>query len=77
MTSLFRTGNAGSVQGVKTPPTVVKGRKLLILRRILDLFSAWDREQKDRDIERLLASSGGRFTDALERRILEREMAQD
>jgi hypothetical protein len=63
MTSIFRTGNVRSV------------RKLPILRRILYFFSA--QKQKDREIERLLASSGGRFTDALERRIMEREMAQD
>jgi hypothetical protein len=75
MTSLFRTGNVRPVQGVKTPPTAVKGRRLLILRRILYFFSA--QKQKDREIERLLASSGGRFTDALERRIMEREMAED
>jgi hypothetical protein len=55
----------------------VQGRKALILRRILDFLSAWDQKQKDREIERLLARSGGRFTDALERRILQREMTSD
>jgi hypothetical protein len=48
-------------------------RKAAILRRILNYLSAWDQKEKDRAIERLIARSGGRFTDALERRIMERE----
>jgi hypothetical protein len=64
-------------QSVKTPSTTVRGRKALILHRILDFLSAWDQKQKDWEIERLLARSGGRFTDALERRILQREMTSD
>lgn len=47
-------------------------RKTPILRRILNFLSAWDQKQKDREIERLLASSGGRFSDEIERRIIER-----
>jgi len=39
------------------------------LRRILNFLSAWDRKQRDREIARLIARSGGRFTDELERRI--------
>ena len=48
-------------------------RKAAILRRILNFLSTWDQKQKDREIERLLASSGGRFCDEIERRIIERE----
>jgi hypothetical protein len=59
------------------PSTAAAGRKTLILRRILNFISAWDQKQKDREIERLLARSGGRFTDALERRIMQRAMASD
>jgi hypothetical protein len=49
----------------------------LILRRVLKFLSAWDQRQKDREIERLIASSGGRITDELERRIVERLVASD
>jgi hypothetical protein len=45
-----------------------------ILRRSLNRISAWDRSQKDPEIGRLIASSGGRLTDDLERRIMERAM---
>ena len=76
MTSIC-TGDIRPFQGVKTHSTTVKGRKTLNLRRILDFLSAWDQKQKDREIGRLLARSGGRFTDELERRILQREMASD
>lgn len=44
-------------------------RKTAILRRIVDFVSAWDRQQRDRETARLIARSGGRFTDELERRI--------
>ena len=52
-------------------------RKIPILRRILNFLSAWDQKQKDREIERLIARSGGRFTDELERRITRGEIASD
>ena len=44
-------------------------RKTPILSRILDFVSAWDRKQRDGETARLIARSGGRFTDELERRI--------
>jgi hypothetical protein len=44
-------------------------RKTAILSRILNFVSAWDRKQRDRETARLIARSGGRFTDELERRI--------
>jgi transposase len=44
-------------------------RKTPILRRILNFLSAWDRKQRDRETARLIARSGGCFTDELERRI--------
>ena len=52
-------------------------RKSPSLRRILNFLSAWDQKQKDWEIERLIARSGGRFTDELERRIMQREKASD
>jgi hypothetical protein len=52
-------------------------RKAPILRRILNFLSTWDQKQKDREIERLLASSGDRFCDEIERRITEHVRAGD
>src|SRR5262245_62134697 len=43
-------------------------RKTPILRCILSSLSALDQKQKDREIERMIASLGGRITDELERR---------
>ena len=77
MTTMLRTDDTRPLRGVKMPSTAAAGRKTLILRRILNFISAWDQKQKDREIERLLARSGGRFTDALERRIMQRAMASD
>jgi len=45
---------------VRMPPT---------FHRILNFLSAWDRKQRDREIARQIARSGGRFTDEFERRI--------
>jgi hypothetical protein len=52
-------------------------RKISILRRILNFLSAWDQKQKDREIERLIARSGSRFTDELERRITQGKITSD
>jgi hypothetical protein len=52
-------------------------RKTPILRRILNFLSEWDQKQKDREIGRLIARSGGRFTDDLERRIMQATIASD
>jgi hypothetical protein len=52
-------------------------RKTPILRRILNSLSARDQKQKDREIERMIARSGGRFTDELERRIMQGEIGSD
>lgn len=76
MTSMLRTGDGRCLQRAK-PSTTVKGGVTAIFRRILDSLSAWDQKQKVREIERLLARSGGRFTDSLERRIMQRATASD
>jgi len=52
-------------------------RKIPILRCILNFLYAWDQKQRDREIGRLIARSGGRFTDELERRIMQGELASD
>jgi hypothetical protein len=57
------------VMGKHLPAEDNSVRKTAILRRIINFLSAWDRKQRDRGTARLIARSGGRFTDELERRI--------
>jgi hypothetical protein len=59
------------VAGKHLPAEDNSVRKTSILRRILSFASASKRKQRDREIARLIARSGGRFTDELERHISE------
>jgi hypothetical protein len=59
------------VAGKHLPAEDNSVRKTSILRRILNFASASNRKQRDREIARLIARSGGRFTDELERHISE------
>ncbi len=59
------------VAGKHLPAEDNSMRKTSILRRILNFASASNRKQRDREIARLIARSGGRFTDELERHISE------
>ena len=59
------------VAGRRLPAEDNSVRKASILRRILNFASASNRKQRDREIGRVFARSGGRFTDELERRISE------
>jgi hypothetical protein len=77
MISIVPTGDVQPFRAAKAASLTPKSRKTLILRRILDSLSAWDQKQKDREIGRLLARSGGRFTDSLERRVMQCVMASD
>jgi hypothetical protein len=74
---MLHIGDIRIHRGAKTASRTVNRRKTSILRRILNRLSAWDQKQKEREIGHLLARSGGRFTDALERRIMQREMGSD
>jgi hypothetical protein len=47
-------------------------RKPGILARIADAILGWRQREEDREIGRFLAGSGGRLTDDLERRMMER-----
>jgi hypothetical protein len=58
------------VAGKHLPADDNSVRKLSILRRILNFASASNR-RRDREIGRLIARSGGRLTDELERHISE------
>jgi hypothetical protein len=77
MATMLRTDDTRPLRGANMPSTAAAGRKTAILRRIVNFLSTWDQKQKDREIERLLARSGGRFTDELERRMMQRAMASD
>jgi hypothetical protein len=76
-TPLLRPGDIRPFRYVKRPSVAVNGRTILILRRILGFLSEWDQKQKEREIGHMIARSGGRLTDELERRIVERVMATD
>jgi hypothetical protein len=43
-----------------------------IIRRLFGWIASWDRSRADREVGRLLARTGERFTDDLERRMMER-----
>ena len=54
------------------------GAKLRRLaRRLTDALDAQRRREVDREISRLLAQSGGRLTDSLEREIMRKVFASD
>ena len=54
------------------------GAKLRRLaRRLTDALEAQHRREVDREIARLLARSGGRLTDSLEREIMQKVLASD
>ena len=54
------------------------GAKLARLaRRLTDALAAQRRREVDREIARLLAQSGGRLTDSLEREIMQKVFASD
>jgi hypothetical protein len=48
-----------------------------ILRRTIHAFSAWNQSQADQEMGRLLTRSGGRLTDDIERRAMERAMSSN
>jgi hypothetical protein len=65
--------------GDRTPP-VAKGvgSKLKgLARRLTSALEAQRRSEVDREIGRLLAQSGGRLTDSLEREIMQKVFASD
>ena len=54
------------------------GAKLARLaRRLTDALAAQRQREVDREIARLLARSGGRLTDSMEREIMEKALASD
>jgi len=64
--------------GDRSPPVANGvGAKLKRLARRLSLREAQSRSEVDREIARLLAQSGGRLTDSMEREIFRKVFASD
>jgi hypothetical protein len=54
-----------------------RARKPGLLRRILDAVVESDQRRSDREVAAVLARSGGRFTDAMEREMFERQFGSN
>ena len=65
--------------GDRTPPVVngVGAKLKKLARRLTDALEAQRRSEVDREIARLLANSGGHFTDSTEREIMRKVFASD
>jgi hypothetical protein len=76
--SAIRSGDFG-LCGDRTAPVVngVGARLKRLARRLTDALEAERRRDVDREIARLLAQSGGRLTDSLEREIFRKVFASD
>ena len=59
------------------PNSGAGARKPGLLRRIIDAVVESDRRRSEREIAGMLARSGGRFTDAMEREAFERHFASN
>jgi hypothetical protein len=71
-------GDFGLTGGAAGPVANGPGVKLKRLaRRLTDAFAAQRRSEVERKIARLLASSGGRLTDSLEREIMQKVFGSD
>jgi hypothetical protein len=55
----------------------VRAKLRRLARRLTDALDAQRRREVDREIARLLAQSGGRLTDSLEREIMRKVFASD
>ena len=64
--------------GRVTPVANGVGAKLKrVVRRLTDALAAQRRREVDREIARVLARSGGRITDSMEREIMQKVLASD
>jgi hypothetical protein len=57
-----------AVQGLRTAPA---GARTSILRRIFAAIERLDHRRAEREAARFIADHGGRFTDAIERQLIE------
>ena len=77
MAYVTHSGNFG-LRGDRSAPVDGVGAKLKRLaRRLTGALEASRRSEVDREIARLLAQSGGRLTDGLEREIMRKVFASD
>ena len=78
MTHVTYGGDFGLCGGRAPPVANGFGARLKRLaRRLTDALDAQRRSEVDREIAHLLAQSGGRLTDSLEREIMEKVFASD
>ena len=78
MTSFTHSRDFG-LSGARTAPVAngVGAKLERLARRLTDALEAQRRREVDREIARLLAQSGGRLTDSLEREIMQKVFASD
>jgi hypothetical protein len=78
MPSATRSGDFGLCRGRTTPVASGVWAKLKrAARRLIDALESQRRRDVDREIVRLLAQSGGRLTDSLEREIMQKVFASE
>jgi hypothetical protein len=78
MANVMHIGDFGLFRDHMGPVATGVGAKLKqLVRRLTDALDAQRRSGVEREIARLLAQSGGRLTDSLEREIMERVFASD
>ena len=78
MAYAMHVGDFGLTGGAAAPVAKGVGVKFKRLaRRLTDALAAQRQSEVERKIARLLASSGGRLTDSLEREIMQKVFASD
>jgi hypothetical protein len=78
MAYFTQSGDCGLRGGRVTPVANGVGAKLKrLVRRVTGALEAQRRNEVDREIGRLLARSGGRITDSMEREIMQKVFASD
>jgi len=78
MASITHIGDLGLFGNHAAPVAAGIGAKLAgLARRLSDALDAGRRSELEREIARLLAQSGGRLTDSVEREIMQKVFASD
>jgi hypothetical protein len=78
MASITHIGDFGLFGNHAAPVTTGIGAKLAgLARRVSDALDARRQSEFEREIARLLAQSGGRLTDSVEREIMQKVFASD
>jgi hypothetical protein len=78
MMYITHSGDCGLCSGRTAPVANGVGASLARLaRRLTDALAAQRQREVDREIARILACSGGRITDSMEREIMRKVLASD